>query len=38
MYDKFGSIDIGKRAHLTVLDDDFNVVMTIVDGKIVYKG
>lgn len=37
MYDKFGSIDVGKRAHLTVLDDDFNVVMTIVDGKVVYK-
>ncbi len=37
MYDKFGSIAIGKRAHLTVLDDDFNVVMTIVNGKIVHK-
>ena len=37
LYDKIGSIDIGKRAHLTVLDDDFNVVMTIVDGEIVYK-
>lgn len=37
MFDKIGSIDPGKRAHLTVLDDGFNVVMTIVDGKIAYK-
>ena len=37
MYKEIGSIDIGKRAHLTVIDDDFNVVMTIVNGKIVYK-
>ena len=37
MYDEIGSIEVGKRAHLAVLDDDFNVVMTIVDGKIVYK-
>ena len=37
MYDEIGSIAVGKRAHLTVLDDDFNVVMTVVDGKIVYK-
>ncbi|MBQ9985608.1 MAG: N-acetylglucosamine-6-phosphate deacetylase [Oscillospiraceae bacterium] len=37
MYDKIGSIAPGKRAHLTVVDDDFNVVMTIVDGRIVYE-
>ncbi len=37
MYDEIGSIDVGKRAHLTVLDEKFNVVMTIVDGKIVYR-
>lgn len=37
LYDEIGSIEIGKRAHLTALDDDFNVVMTIVDGEIVYK-
>ncbi len=37
MYDKIGSIAVGKRAHLTVLDNDFNVVMTVVDGEIVYK-
>ena len=37
LYESIGSIDVGKRAHLTVLDEKFNVVMTIVDGKIVYK-
>lgn len=37
MYGEIGSIMPGKRAHLAVIDDDFNVVMTIVDGKIVYK-
>ncbi len=37
LYDSIGSIEVGKRAHLTVLDEKFNVVMTIVDGKIVYK-
>ncbi len=37
LYDSIGSIDVGKRAHLTVLDEKFNVVMTIVDGKVVYK-
>ena len=37
MYDEIGSIDVGKRAHLTVLDEKFNVVMTIVDGNVVYR-
>ena len=37
LYDEIGSIEKGKRAHLTVLDDNFNVVMTIVDGRVVYK-
>ena len=31
-----GSLQLGMRAHLTALDDDFNVVLTMVDGKIVY--
>ena len=31
-----GSLKAGYRAHLTALDDDFNVVLTMVDGKIVY--
>lgn len=37
MYDEIGSIDVGKRAHLTVLDEKFNVVMTIVNGNVVYR-
>ena len=37
MYDEIGSIEKGKKANLTVLDDDFNVIMTIVEGNIVYK-
>ncbi len=32
-----GSIEPGKKANFTVIDDDFNVVMTIVDGKIIYS-
>ena len=37
LYNEIGSIDVGKRAHLTVLDEKFDVVMTIVNGKVVYK-
>jgi len=33
---EIGSLDCGKRAHLTALDENFNVVLTMVDGKIVY--
>lgn len=34
---KQGSIEVGKKANFTVIDDDFNVVMTMVNGKIVYS-
>lgn len=37
IYGEAGSIDIGKKANLAVLDDDFNVVMTMVNGKVVYR-
>lgn len=37
IYDEIGSFACGKRAHFTALDEDFNVIMTAVDGKIVYK-
>ena len=37
VYDKLGSIKEGKIADLTVLDKDFNVLMTIREGKIIYK-
>lgn len=33
---EIGALDPGYRAHLTALDDDFNVVLTMVNGKIVY--
>lgn len=32
-----GTIEVGKRADLTVLNSDFEVLYTLVDGKIVYK-
>jgi N-acetylglucosamine-6-phosphate deacetylase len=32
-----GSIAVGKKASFTVLDKKYNVVMTIVNGNIVYK-
>lgn len=32
-----GTIDVGKRADLTVLNSDFEVLYTLVNGKIVYK-
>lgn len=32
-----GTVEVGKRADFTVLDEDFNVLLTVVGGKIVYK-
>ena len=37
VYNERGSIDIGKRADITVLDKDFNVLYTIRGGEIIYK-
>lgn len=37
VYDSLGSIKEGKCSDFTILDKDFNVYMTIVNGKIVYK-
>ncbi len=37
LYDELGGISIGKRASYTVLDEKFDVVMTIRDGKTVYS-
>lgn len=34
---EFGSIKENKKANFTVIDNDFNVIMTIVNGKIVYR-
>ena len=35
--EKMGSIAVGKNANLTVLDGEFNVSLTIRDGKIVFS-
>lgn len=32
-----GTIEVGKRADLTVLNSDFEVLYTLVNGKIIYK-
>lgn len=32
-----GSIETGKKANLTIIDDNFNVIMTIVNGRVVYR-
>lgn len=37
VYNERGSIDLGKRADITVLDKDFNVLYTIRGGEIIYK-
>lgn len=36
--DQTGSIAVGKRADLVLLDEALNVVMTMVGGKVVYGG
>lgn len=36
--DRLGSIEIGKQADLIAIDDDFNVVLTMIGGKIIYNG
>lgn len=36
IYDKIGSIEIGKAADFVIFDENFNVKRTIVDGKILY--
>jgi N-acetylglucosamine-6-phosphate deacetylase len=32
-----GTIEVGKRADLTVLDKNYEVLYTVVNGKVVYK-
>lgn len=32
-----GSIEVGKRADFTVIDDHFNVLLTVVGGRVVYQ-
>ena len=33
----YGSIDLGKKASFAVLDGSFNVLMTVVNGKVAYR-
>ncbi|WP_130805972.1 N-acetylglucosamine-6-phosphate deacetylase [Senegalia massiliensis] len=35
--DKVGSIKQNKKANITIIDDEFNIYMTIVEGNIVYE-
>ncbi len=35
---EIGSIEVGKRADIIIVDEEFNVNMTILDGEIRYKG
>ena len=37
IFDSVGSIEVGKKANLTVLDGEFNVKTTIRNGLIIYK-
>ena len=37
LFDSIGSIEVGKKANLTILDGEFNVHLTIRDGNIIYK-
>ncbi|MEF8848254.1 MAG: N-acetylglucosamine-6-phosphate deacetylase [Candidatus Thermoplasmatota archaeon] len=37
VFRKKGSIEVGKDADLTVIDEEFNVFLTLVEGKIQFK-
>ena len=37
VFDRYGSIAVGKAADLTVLDEGFEVLLTMVGGKVVYR-
>ena len=37
IFEETGSIEVGKSADFTVLDRDFNVLLTVRDGEIVYR-
>jgi N-acetylglucosamine-6-phosphate deacetylase len=37
VYDRKGSLEAGKDADITIVDDQLNVYMTMVTGKIVYE-
>lgn len=37
LYDERGSIEEGKRADFAVMDKDYNILCTVIGGKVVYK-
>lgn len=37
VFDKYGSIAVGKTADFAVLDENFNVTLTVIGGKIAYQ-
>lgn len=37
IYDEYGSIDVGKCADITIIDNNYDIHKTIVEGKIVYE-
>ena len=37
IFDKVGSIEVGKNADFTVLNEEFEVCLTVRDGKTIYK-
>ena len=37
VFDIMGSIKVGKKANFAVLDKDYNVLLTIRNGEIIYK-
>ena len=37
IYDKIGSIEVGKAADFVIFDEDFNVKRTIIDGEINFE-
>ena len=37
VYDRKGSISVGKDADITILNDDYQVEMTLCRGEIAYR-
>lgn len=37
VFDKMGSIEVGKQANFTVMDEEFNIVLTIRNGKVIFS-
>lgn len=37
LYDERGGIEVGKRADFAVMDKDYNILCTVIGGKVVYK-